>query len=141
MSEAEGAEKGLLAASQSGVFSIYDPDQPYSIRFSNNGSATLTITPDGRLERGAGFATNDEASNAFFDCLSELFMSKRPKAMSETIERVSGHESGGVIHVPGSGPITDVMADDAGRITAVRDGVAYFFDATAQEWTRLDGQS
>ena len=42
-----------------------------SITFHNpEGKPILIILPDGRLQRGEAFATNDEASVAFFDCIS-----------------------------------------------------------------------
>lgn len=55
---------------------IADP-QPSSLSFSVGAprGVVLTITPEGKLERGPGFASDDEASLAFFELLSTVFPS------------------------------------------------------------------
>lgn len=42
-----------------------------SIQFSVASGVVLTMTPDGKLVRGEGFASDDAASVAFFDVLSK----------------------------------------------------------------------
>lgn len=54
----------------SDTFKLFDPNAPKTIAFLTGNDLILTITPDGRLERGPGFATDDAASLAFFDCLA-----------------------------------------------------------------------
>lgn len=46
---------------------------PQNIMFhGESGETILTIMHDGKLVRGAGFASDDTASVAFFDCLSRI---------------------------------------------------------------------
>lgn len=48
-------------------------DLPHNIQFGTARGTVLIITADGRLERGEGFATDDEASVAFFEVMSSCF--------------------------------------------------------------------
>lgn len=48
-----------------------EPEPPGDIIFqAASGETILVIHPDGTLERGSHFATDDEASMAMFDCMS-----------------------------------------------------------------------
>lgn len=78
------------------IFRLYDSIDA-AISFYANQQIILTIHPDGRLERGAGFATDDEASVAFFDCLSSYclgFIAELRQRANEA-ERQLGECSGG----------------------------------------------
>lgn len=56
---------------------IAEPQSPSSLSFSVGPprGVVFTIRPDGRLERGPGFASDNEASVALFDVLSTVFPS------------------------------------------------------------------
>lgn len=58
-----------IPPSSTAMFSVADPSQ-VSITFSAANGPILTITPEGRLERGTGMS-DDEASVRFFDVLSK----------------------------------------------------------------------
>lgn len=53
-----------------GDIQIYDQTKA-SIMFSVAKGTVLTITPDGKLVRGDAFASDDEASVAFMECISK----------------------------------------------------------------------
>lgn len=65
--------RALSALKPGDVLKVRQHDGPGDIRFSTRGGTVLIITPDGRLERGEGFATDDAASVAFFEVMSTCF--------------------------------------------------------------------
>lgn len=66
--EREASRAGTISA---GALSLRLPDPSQgSISFSVGSGTILTMTPDGKIERGPGLS-DDEATAAFLECLSQ----------------------------------------------------------------------
>ena len=65
------AEQGVFEPKSLGSWEIFPSAEATTTLCSSDSREILIIRGDGRLERGSGFRTDDEASVALFDCMSK----------------------------------------------------------------------